>query len=293
MPEQIDPRGQDNPSTYFVEDRGSNPEMVRLIIQDNLVTEGMGGPLAEQPDPASLHRILDVACGPGGWILELARLYPQMDLVGIDISWRMIEYDRVQAQAMGLADGVEFLVMDASKSLTFADNTFDLVNIRLVTSWMLAKDWPVVLRELLRVTRPGGVVRVTDAETIMQSNSLAHMQLGQMVHCALYKSGHLFADEIAGTTLILPQLLTESGCQNVQSQTHILEYLGGTVGGENFYQNMMYGYQTLVPFLQKWGCIAEDYDAIYQQAMNDMQQKDFHATWKLVTVWGTKPQPVE
>ena len=49
MPEHIDPRGQDNPSQYFVEDRSSNPEMIRLMIQDRTITEGMGGPLAEHP----------------------------------------------------------------------------------------------------------------------------------------------------------------------------------------------------------------------------------------------------
>ncbi len=47
MPESIDPRGQDNPSQYFVEDRSSNAEMIRQMIQDSTVTAGMGGPLSE------------------------------------------------------------------------------------------------------------------------------------------------------------------------------------------------------------------------------------------------------
>jgi tRNA G46 methylase TrmB len=83
MPEPIDPRGQDNPSTYFVEDRSSNAEMIRLMFLDKMITAVMGGPLAEQPDPTSLHRVLDVGCGPGGWILEAAWMYPHVELVGI------------------------------------------------------------------------------------------------------------------------------------------------------------------------------------------------------------------
>jgi SAM-dependent methyltransferase len=102
MPEPIDPRGRDNPSNYFVQDKGSEAELIRLKIQDDFVTVGMGGPLPEQSDPASFHRVLDVGCGPGGWILDLARIYPQMNLTGIDISWRMIEYARAQAQARKL-----------------------------------------------------------------------------------------------------------------------------------------------------------------------------------------------
>src|SRR5262249_25945876 len=142
MPEPINPRGRDNASTYFVEDRSSNAEMIRLMILDNMITTVMGGPLAEQPDPTSLHRVLDIGCGPGGWILEAARLYPHMELVGIDISWRMIEYARTQAQAQGLTDGIEFRAMDALRPLEFPDGFFDMVNTRFCSSYILAKDWP-------------------------------------------------------------------------------------------------------------------------------------------------------
>src|SRR5260221_12209736 len=102
MPEHIDPRGQDNPSQYVVEDRSSNPEMIRLMIQDSLMTTGMGGPLAEQADPASLHRVLDIVCGSGGWILEAADLYHHMDMTGIAIRCRMLQYARYEAQARKL-----------------------------------------------------------------------------------------------------------------------------------------------------------------------------------------------
>jgi ubiquinone/menaquinone biosynthesis C-methylase UbiE len=289
MPEHINPRGQDNPSQYFVEDRSSNPEMIRVMIQDSLVTAGMGGPLSEQPDPASFHRVLDIGCGPGGWILELAALYPLMSLVGIDISWRMIEYARAQAQAQRLTDGVEFLVMDALRPLDFPDNSFDLVNMRYGSSFLLVKDWPRLLSELLRVTRPDGIVRVTECET-PQTTSPTYAQLCQMLNCAGYKAGFSLTAENWGILPILSQQISQSGCQNVQTKAHSLEYPAGTVAGENFYQNAMYGFQTLLPFLQKTGCATEDYDAIYQQALIEMQQPDFRATWRLVTAWGTKPE---
>src|SRR5713226_10442331 len=162
MPEPINPRGQDNPSQYFVEDRSNEAEMIRQMIQDSTVTAGMGGPLSEQPDPDSLRRVLDIGCGPGGWILEAAARYHHMELTGIDISWRMIEYARAEAQARKLTDGVEFLVMDALHPLKFPDASFDLVNMRFGGSFLLVTDWPRLLGQLLRVTCPGGVVRVTE-----------------------------------------------------------------------------------------------------------------------------------
>ena len=288
MPTPIDPRGKDNPSTYFVEDRSSNAEMIRLMIQDRTITEGMGGPLAEQPDPASLRRVLDVGCGPGGWILEAARLYPHMELVGIDISWRMIEYARAQAQGQRLSDGVEFLVMDALRPLDFPDGSFDLVNMRLASSFMLIKDWPRLLQELVRVTCPGGTVRVTEGGNI-QSSSPALTRLGQMMFLAGYKAGQSIRPEVCGITSMLAQLLSESGCQHVQTKAYTLEYPAGTVAAQNFAQDSMYLFQTLRPFLRKWDCAPEDYDAIYEQALLEMQQNDFHATWDFLMVWGTKP----
>ena len=57
----------------------------------------------------------------------------------------------------------------------------------------------------------------------------------------------------------------------------------------NFYQDMMYGFQTGLPFFKQWGCTSEDYDALYEQALIEMQQPDFRATWPMVTAWGTTP----
>ena len=110
-----------------------------------------------------------------------------------------------------------------------------------------------------------------------------------MALCALYRSGRYFALESTGITRVLPQLLSESECQNVQTKAHVLEYVAGTVAGQNFYQDMMYGFQTGLPFFKQGGCASEDYDALYEQALIEMQQPDFRATWPMVTAWGTTP----
>ncbi len=60
-----DPR-REHPSTYFVQDRSNEDELTRLILQDQMVTAGMGGVLPEQPDPTIFKRVLDVGCGTGG-----------------------------------------------------------------------------------------------------------------------------------------------------------------------------------------------------------------------------------
>jgi ubiquinone/menaquinone biosynthesis C-methylase UbiE len=288
MPEPINPRGQDNPSTYFVQDKNSEAEMIRILIQDDLITAGMGGPLAEQPDLSSLHRILDIGCGPGGWILELAGAYPHMSLTGIDISWKMIEYALAQAQAQKLTEGVEFFVMDALRPLEFLDQAFDLVNIRFGPSYLSVNDWPRLIQEMWRVTRPGGIVRITNGEDSDRSNCPPYTRLTQMLLCALYRAGNFFNPE--GTfTGPLTHIMTQQGFQNIQNKASLVEFTAGTIAGQNFLQDTIYAFQNFRPFIHKHGCASDDYDALCQQAMDEMQRPDFRASWNMVTVWGNKP----
>lgn len=281
--------GTENQSTYFVYNKQNRDEIDRLIHQDHIVTKTMGGVLPEQVDPSAFHRILDVACGPGSWIMEAARVYPTMSLVGIDINQRMMNYARSQAEAEGIANRVEFHVMDALHPLALPDASFDLVNLRFGVSFVRTWDWPNLFSELLRITRPGGIIRITDSEIITQSNSPALTRLQEMAICAFFRAGHLFAQESAGLIAHLEPLFTRYGMQQIQAKPHALQFQFGTAEGQAYCEDMWRIYQSISPFLQKWGCYDQQYDAIYQQARHEMQQPGFHVTWNLLTVSGRKP----
>ncbi|HWS84878.1 MAG TPA: methyltransferase domain-containing protein [Ktedonobacteraceae bacterium] len=291
MPTPYDSRSNDNPSTYFVQDRKNKKELTRLMMQDKKLTAAMGGILPEQPDPTVFHRVLDVGCATGGWLIEAAQTYPTMSLVGIDISQRMIEHACIQAKAHQVNDRVDFHVMDVLHVLEFPVAFFDLVNVRYSMSYLRTWDWPKILRELLRVTCPGGIVRVTESAVVPQSNSSALTQLFEMLQCALFRAGHLFTDASTGLTSQLTQLLDQYGYEQVQTKVYAIESRAGTIEGQAFYENLMLFFQTIRPFLQKWGNVPNDYEVIYQQALKEMQQPDFLAVGNILTVWGSKPRP--
>ncbi len=282
------PRKQKSPSTYFVQ--GSDEkELARLRMQDHMITTNMGGVLSEQADPMSFQSVLDIGCGTGGWIMEAAQTYPAMSLVGIDISQRMINYARTQAQASLVPDRVQFHVMDALGTLDFPPAFFDLVNLRFGISFVRTWDWPKLLRELLRITRPGGVVRVTDSEIGQHSESPALTRLFEMLQCALFRTGHLFTQESTGLTSHLVRLLAEYGCQQVQTKTYRMVYRAGTPQGETFYQDLKLLFQASRPFIEKRGCAAEEYETTYRQALKEIGQPDFFVAGNILTVWGYKP----
>jgi ubiquinone/menaquinone biosynthesis C-methylase UbiE len=278
---------QELANTYFVQDRSNQEEMARLQILDQMITAGMGGVLPEQPDPTIFHRVLDVGCGTGGWLIEAAQTYPGMSLLaGADISGKMIAYARAQAADRQLSDRIEFHVMDALRMLEFPPDFFDLVNQRFGFSYLRTWDWPKLLQEYQRVTRSGGVIRITESE-VVACNSPAQMRLYDLFLEALYRAGHLFVRERNGITSYLAHLMQQHGVQQVQTQVYTLEYRAGTPEGQLFAENMRLSYRTIVPWLRRWTRLPEDYQAIYQQAQLEMQQPDFVATWKLLTAWGT------
>ncbi len=278
---------REHPSTYL--NLSNQEELTRLEIQDQMLTTSMGGVLPEQPTPASFQRVLDVGCGIGSWLLETARTYPSISLlVGVDVSRKMIEYSRTQAEAESLSDRVEFHTMDALRMLEFPQGSFDLVNERLGSSYLRTWDWPKLLQEFGRVARPGGVIRVTESETF-ESTSPALMRIFDLILTASSQAGHLFTPTPDGITSQLASLLRQAGFQDVQTRAHRLEYRAGTVEGQHFLEDMRLGLRTIVPFLQKWTRVPEDYETIYQQMLRELQQPGTVTIFPLLTAWGINP----
>ncbi len=278
-------------STYVISERKKKAEILRLIVQSRMITSAMGGVLPEQPDPGIFHRVLEIGCGAGGWVLEAAETYPEMNLVGIDINPVMVDYSRAQAKTQGLENRVEFHVMDALKKLEFPDNSFDLVNLRFGIGFVRTWEWLGLLLEIQRVVRPGGIIRLTECESGSKSTSQAMTQLNDLGTRALYQAGHLFAQDYAGLTSHLAELLTKSWCEGVQTKSYSLEFRAGTPEGEAYEEDMDSIFQMTRPFIQKWGGIPENYDALHRQCIKDMEQPNFLAIWPHLTAWGYKPLP--
>jgi ubiquinone/menaquinone biosynthesis C-methylase UbiE len=288
-------RGQPGqPTTYFVQDQHNREELARQTIQDQFITKGMGGVLPEQPDAASLRRVLDVGCGPGGWLIETARAYPSItQLVGVDVNSKMVEYAQAQAVAKHVETRVEFKVMDALKRMEFPDGHFDLVNQRLGWSFLRTWDWPNLLLEYRRITRGGGVIRLSEGDAVGTSNSPTLTRLLAIWLDAMYEAGHLFTQEKEGVTSQLERLLQKVGLQDVQTRSYLLEYRAGTPECKQFCENMRLFLQTSLPFMRKWSRhVPENYDQLYQQALSEMQRPDFAATWGMVTSWGINQELV-
>lgn len=97
-------------------------------------------------------RVLEVGVGTG---LSLPDYKPSLEIVGIDLSPDMLEKARERVAEDGLSNVTGLHEMDAG-DLTFADASFDVVVAMFVMT--VVPDPERVMRELMRVTKPGGQV---------------------------------------------------------------------------------------------------------------------------------------
>lgn len=275
----------------YIIDPENAAEVARLVNLDRLTTKAMGGPLAGLPALPKDAQILDIACGPGGWVLDIAFAHPYIDVAGIDISQTMIKYAGARARSQGL-ENASFGVMDASEPLDFSDNTFHLVNGRYLFGSLQREKWPQLLGECMRILRPGGILRMCEAELAGKTNSAAYEQLNAWFAQALQRGGYGFSCDgrTFGIMPVLPALLRNAGCEDIQLQAYAIDFSAGTETWADFYHNAAVGFKMLEPFFFRTQVTTQpEFDEVYARAMQEMHMDTFCGVWYFLGVWGIKP----
>ncbi|MFZ0532374.1 MAG: class I SAM-dependent methyltransferase [Anaerolineales bacterium] len=102
---------------------------------------------------------VDLGCGAGQLVMEMARKAPGLQMTGIDLSEKMLADARQSIQWVGMEDRVDFRLGNVEE-IPFPDQSLDLV---ISTASLHHWTDPVkVLNEIDRILKPGGAYYVFD-----------------------------------------------------------------------------------------------------------------------------------
>ncbi len=107
--------------------------------------------------------ILDLGTGPGYLPIEMVRRAPDINIIGVDLSRKLVQMARINAAEAGLSHQLRFEVGN-SASLRFDNATFDMV---ISTGMLHSLNHPVaVLKEIYRVLKKGSEAWIYDPANV-------------------------------------------------------------------------------------------------------------------------------
>ncbi|GAN03832.1 type 11 methyltransferase [Mucor ambiguus] len=152
---------------YLFGDNFSAP--VKDLLSSNQLRRNSGSShhqrMQDSPSLLTLSppRVLDIACGNGTWILEMATEFPESQFHGIDI---LANYPTTVKPANTFFCQHDIL---HPKGLPYPDDYFDYIHMRQVYSCFSEQDWVTVMKEIKRLLKPGGYVELRDIDPMLNN----------------------------------------------------------------------------------------------------------------------------
>src|SRR5579859_3348421 len=186
------PRALASAPSFCALDELDEREVERQLFLFHQVNQALGGPLpAGSVDFASVSTVLDVFCGTGGWVFDLACTYPHLRITGLDLKAGAIASARRLAQEGGFAN-VEFHVQETCCPPATEEDLpgapFDLIHTAFLAPYLLRMDYLALLQTLWGLCRSGGLVCWTEMEFPL-TNSPAFERLMSLTCEALTSVG--------------------------------------------------------------------------------------------------------
>ncbi|KAJ3122002.1 hypothetical protein HK098_003187 [Nowakowskiella sp. JEL0407] len=216
--------------------------------------------------------ILDVGCGPGAWARDVAETYPKATVWGVDMAQSLFE-------GVEVLPNMKFFTGNVMERLPFEDNTFDCVYQRLMILALPADKWDQVIKELLRVLKPGGYLELceTDPEMIRMGPNFAKFVNGGNQAMALRGMNPKIVYE-------LPDKMKNAGFQIVSE--HSCSFPMGWDGqhGNLHLVNFQQGAIGIKPYFSKvFNMTSDEFDEFVEAGVKEcIEYKTFYNAYAIV-----------
>lgn len=218
------------------------------------------------PLPQRVWTILDVGCGTGIWPANMARLFPESLVVGLDLD-----------TALFSTTVPENCLLRAGNILTglpLPDALFSFTHQRFLVLAVPDDRWPDVVRELVRVTIPGGWIELVETDARVQDGGPATAQMMAWIDLVRQKRT-IMGDAVPH----LGELLSQAGVTAIDTQAIRLKVGSwGGRAGQFLAKDILLAVQALKEPCCASGVDPQEYDRCVQTMAAEWQQAQAFCT---------------
>ncbi|KAI8638158.1 hypothetical protein BD408DRAFT_394526 [Parasitella parasitica] len=124
-------------------------------------------------------KVLDIGCGSGTWILEMATEFPNAEFYGIDDCPLFPNHIK--------PNNSHFRLHDVLEGLPYPDSEFDYVHMRMMIYYFSPEELSQLMSEISRIMKPGGYFEIVDTNYTVRhagpvSNKAINIDLKHILH---------------------------------------------------------------------------------------------------------------
>jgi SAM-dependent methyltransferase len=248
-------------------------------------------------DLSGVHTVLEVGCGQGDWVLDLAFAHPELEIAGIDASRLLIDTGNLHACDQMLTNASFGLVDLVQPPFDFSDESFDLITASFLSSRLEEAQFPPLLSECARLLKPGGWMRLVECEAgHCSSPAIEHLSLlyAQAIQRAgLHPIPANRAHDLDGKGA-LRLLLTEAGLEVCAAPRRRLSFALQEEAYASMRLLIALFFEEIKPFVLRMQ-VAEEatFSDLVEQAAREIRLPSFKGIWHLLVLWARKSEPVE
>lgn len=249
----------------------------RLNYQHHVLYKTMSNHYLAPISP-STTTMLDVGTGTGIWPAEMAALFPKAHIIGVDVALTSLP-NPLPANCL-------FAQANILKGLPFPDQQFDYTHQRLLVAAIPSLHWPAAVRELVRVTRPGGWIELLELGNTIQNAGPATTRFFKWM--TDISKGLGFEADILHH---LGDLLKQAGCDMVESQdipAPLGEWAGAT--GHMLKTDILHGFYAIRDhYCPLSNTPPEVFEGMLQAAVEEWEQN--HASYVFHAAYARRSYP--
>ncbi|KAG0192846.1 hypothetical protein DFQ28_007456 [Apophysomyces sp. BC1034] len=224
--------------------------------------------------------VLDVGCGPGTWTMEMSTEFPNSTFIGIDHQSFFPREIKPKNCLFRSCDVTQL-------PLPFPDNSIDYIFQRDLNWGLLAHMWSPLVKEYLRILKPGGWLELMEADLETQSSQKNECVMNDKL---LY--GLTLRQQDPYVARRLSSILAINGFRRVQSCFQSLPLgwgtshapAGSTAKCSAFASGVASQHLFLLRSLQHWlssvaGMNGEKYNAFISNLPNEWKSAETYMNW--------------